>query len=83
MDEQEELRRKVAQQIREAFADTPYPGDTNLAEFGSRGNDDEPRNTVEIFRGHHWRTITSEIVISNYACLSYSTPEAFYAFYTL
>jgi hypothetical protein len=45
--------------IRDAFADTPYPGDEALV----RSVGDEPDEVVALFRGRtDWRALTAEFV---------------------
>jgi hypothetical protein len=45
--------------IREAFADTPYPGDEALV----RSQGDEPDEVVELFRGRtDWRALPADFV---------------------
>jgi hypothetical protein len=49
----------IKTQIRDAFADTPYPGDDGLV----RSAGDEPDEVVELFRGRRdWRVLSPEFV---------------------
>lgn len=50
-----ELREQIARQIELAFADTPYPGDENVAAYARYG-----RSIAEALRGKHWSEVTLE-----------------------
>jgi hypothetical protein len=70
------LRDKIAQQIRESFSSTPYPGDHNIA-------GDDPFDGVlveEAFRGKHWHDITLELLLKHHSKLPFVSPAA-YRFY--
>lgn len=76
MNEQDELRQRVAKQIEEAFADTPYPDEPIC-----------PPTTVwnyELieaeFKDHHWKELPFEILFQNRDVLTYLSDTA-YRFY--
>jgi hypothetical protein len=62
------------QQIREAFAATPYPGDNRLC-----GSDqgDEPAEYAMELRGLRWETVHPELLAHCYAALSFLSAEGF------
>ena len=65
---------QIAREIREAFAETPYPGDNNLS--GSVQGD-EPSEYALQFRGVDWRTMHPKFLAYNSASLSFLTAEGF------
>ena len=70
--DKEALRQRVAKQIEEAFADTPYPRDNNI---GSTDRDDD-RDIELALRGQHWREITLEAIFEYRGHLPFLTPNA-------
>ena len=70
--EKEALRQRVAKQIEEAFANTPYPGDDNIG-WGDR---DDEREIEQALRGRHWRELTLEFIYSYRQFISFLTPAA-------
>lgn len=71
-DKAEELQRCVE----EAFADSSYPGDDNIATNPECC--DECRDTDDFFRGRHWRELadSGEKLQFGWGGLSFLTPEA-------
>src|SRR5215203_4936125 len=69
----EELRQRVAKQIEEAFADTPYPGDDNIGwGCGSEGDYLE-----KAFQGKLWKELSLELILEHRDQLPCTTPEGF------
>lgn len=74
LDEEDLLRRDMAREVEEAFADVPYPGDDKLI----TEPDVYPGIFVlPTFRGKHWREITPAMVRQHEFELSCLSPEAF------
>lgn len=74
LDEDDLLRRDMAREVEEAFADVPYPGDDKL--FPTP--DIYPAvYMVETFRGKHWRDVTPAMVRNHEFELNALSPEAF------
>ncbi len=67
-------RSRLAEQIRAAFAEAPYPGDHELC--GSEQGD-EPAEYAMEFRGLCWRTLHPEFLARNYAALSFLSEGGF------
>jgi hypothetical protein len=55
-----ELREQVTQHIHAAFANTPYPGDENVAAYARYG-----RSLADALRGQHWSEVTLEALIQH------------------
>jgi hypothetical protein len=56
-------RDQIDMAILEAFADVPYPGDTNIAASKTVYGDDYEGQIVEnFFRGRDWKTVSLEIL---------------------
>lgn len=68
----EELRRHVAQQIEEAFADTPRPDDDQIAEPGG-----DNRDVLRALRGREWHDLSLAVITDFHVDLLVLTPEAF------
>jgi hypothetical protein len=68
------IKAALVREIREAFAETPYPGDNNLS--GSKQGD-EPAECALEFRGVNWKTVHPRLLASNYTSLSFLTAEGF------
>jgi hypothetical protein len=66
--------RKLAEQVRAAFADVPYPGDGNIVPGGPGAW--EPDAIAEVLRGKDWRDL-SGIDFEYGSAPSFLTPEAF------
>jgi len=69
---------QIASLIRQAFADTPYPGDHALV----RSAGDEPAEVEALFRGRDdWRILSASFVdragAASPSALSFFSPEAF------
>ena len=63
----------IKDQIREAFANVPYPGDDDLV-----GHKCEECKEVEArFKGQAWQELSSDTIDSYYFALSLFTPPAF------
>ena len=67
-------RAQLVREIREAFSDTPYPGDGNLC--GSSQGDEGAECALE-FRGVDWKTIHPRLLAYNSASLSFLSPDGF------
>lgn len=74
LDEDDLLRRDIAHEVEEAFADVPYPGDDKLLRYSFSVDND---TVLESFRGKHWKEISPEELQLNEAHLSLFSPEAF------
>ena len=58
---------KVIQEIKTAFADTPYPSDSNIGTF-----------ELDIsFRGLHWKNVSWELLFYHRDAITSFTPEGF------
>jgi hypothetical protein len=66
---------KLLEQIDEAFAETPYPGDADICH--PRKGDDEVAEYALEFRGARWQSLNPVFLSSHYAALSFFTPRAF------
>ncbi len=67
-----EIRQRVAAQIEEAFAQTPYPGDTNI---GKPDSDSEA--LTRAFWGKNWRDVQLATLSNYHVDLPLMTPDAF------
>jgi len=70
--EKRKIRRSVVQQISEAFADVPYPGDHPLVcePVWSEGE------VTNAFRGRDWHDVDVVTLWTNREALSFFTPQA-------
>jgi hypothetical protein len=73
-DEIDVLRRDIAREVEEAFANVPYPGDDRLVAYPDYYESDD---VIEAFRGKHWRDISPEVLSEHWASLGLFSPEAF------
>lgn len=69
----EEVSQKIVRQIEEAFADTPYPGDSNIG----WGCGWEGKEFERVLRGKHWKELSLEIIFTHRDELPCTTPEGF------
>jgi hypothetical protein len=69
---QETLREQVAQQIKEAFAETPYPGDEKVAAYARYG-----RTIADALRGKHWGDVPLDALVQHRWEIFLLTPESF------
>jgi hypothetical protein len=70
---------KIKEQVKSAFAEVPYPGDSNIVQ----GSSLEAKEIESFLKGKHWEDITLESLRHNppmdpSACLSFMTREAFH-----
>lgn len=68
----------LKQNIEEAFAEVPYPGDNNITRCPY--NCRECRRIAEYFKGKQWTGYPIEELRSNHVALSLFTPESFQYF---
>jgi hypothetical protein len=66
------LQESMAQQIKQAFADTPYPGDDQIVKPES-----DNQELMRAFRGRDWRALPVATLGYYYVDLPHLTPEAF------
>jgi hypothetical protein len=66
------LRQRIAQIIREAFTDTPFPADDQICKASTYSEE-----LVRAFRGRHWRAVPIGTLAYYYVDLPHFTPEAF------
>ena len=66
---------ELVKQIRDAFADVPYPGDNHL----SYNPEDLGANQIaDAFRGKHWTEVPFETLLYHNDALHFFTDEAFH-----
>jgi uncharacterized protein DUF6714 len=71
-DEQAILRQTLAQ-IEAAFTDAPRPSNDDLLHAQCRDDND----IAQLYSVRHWRELTDELVESEYAALSFLSPDGF------
>lgn len=69
----------VEENIRQAFKDSPYPGDSNLVNIQGR-YDFERQEIFESFVGKHWEEVPLDTLKFHHEALCFFKPEA-YRFY--
>ena len=67
-------REKIIQEIKNVFADVPYPGDERLVTTLNHFEADE---IIEDFKGKSWKEISLELAYKYRLSLPVFTPEAF------
>ncbi|MGB3691422.1 MAG: DUF6714 family protein [Spirulinaceae cyanobacterium] len=69
----------VEESIRQAFKDSPYPGDSNLVTI-KNSYDFEEQEIFESFVGKHWEEVSLDTLKLHHEALCFFKPEA-YRFY--
>src|SRR5262245_57884025 len=67
-----ELQQQVTGEIEAAFAETPYPGDDNVAAYARYG-----RSIADALRGKHWSAVELEVIREHRWEIFLLTPETF------
>ena len=62
----------VTRQIKQAFAEVPYPGDEHLVE----GHNSEAVEVADLLRGRHWQDLRLKELLRNRQSVFFMTPEA-------
>lgn len=68
----DDLRDSLAQQIQNAFAETPYPGDDRVAAYARYG-----RSIADTLRGKHWADVELDSIYQHRWEIFLLTPETF------
>jgi hypothetical protein len=71
-----DLQDRIAREIEEAFADTDYPGDGNIA-YDQSGRHLECSQVARDFRGKQWQDLTTDFLRNNADALFFFSAAAY------